>query len=191
MPLIKWTIAIISVTERRQDLTRIKGILDYQIGDKDDIEVLVDLGTGDVGKKRQRCLEEANGEYICFVDDDDLVAHDYIESIYPLLDGKVDYIGFQLQHYQDGEKSKPTYHSLEYEKWSEDDNGFYRNVSHLNPIRRELALQGRFEGAYAEDKTWAEQVHPKTQHYIDRPMYFYFFAPQYSLTIGDQNGNAS
>lgn len=189
MPLIKWTIAIISVPERKQDLTRIKGILEYQIGNRDDIEILVDVGTGDVGKKRQRCLEEANGEYINFVDDDDLVAHDYIESIYPLLDGEVDYIGFKLQHYDKGKKSKPTYHSLEYEKWFEDDNGYYRNVSHLNPIRREIALTGRFEGAYAEDKGWAEQVKPKTQHFIDRPMYFYFFSEDYSLTIGDQHGN--
>ena len=188
--MYKWTICVLTVPEREQDLTRIEGMLLHQIDNRNDIQLLIDKGTGDVGKKRQRCLEEAAGDYICFVDDDDLIAHDYIERIYELLDGEVDYIGFQLQHYRNGEKQKPTFHSLKYKEWSEDDNGWYRDVSHLNPIKTSIAREGVFEGAYGEDKAWAEQVNPKTEHYIDAPMYFYFFSDEHSLTAGDSNGNA-
>lgn len=178
-----WTIAILTIPERKTDLTRIRGILKYQIGSRDDIEVLIADQDWGIGKKRQWCLNNAAGKYICFVDDDDLVAHDYIDTIYPLLDG-VDYVGFQVQHYLNGHKSKPTYHSLKYDGWSDDAEGFYRDVSHLNPMLTEIARQGRFDRDYGEDKAWAEQVHPKTEHYIDRVMYGYFDAPKYSASRG-------
>lgn len=183
---MKWSICILTVPERNLEFNRIKGMLGYQIKDKD-VEILVNSKTGDVGTKRQWCLDNASGEYISFVDDDDLVAHDFIDSIYPLLDR--DYVGFQVQSYRDGEKNKPTYHSLRYDEWSEDEKGWYRNVSHLNPIRTELARDGVFEGEYGEDKRWADSVDPKTEHYINRPMYFYFYSDKHSLTR-QKHGNS-
>lgn len=182
---MKWTIAILTIPERKLDLGRIVGVLKRQITDQD-VEIIVADQDWRVGRKRQWCLDTANGEYFNFVDDDDLVAHDYIDSIYPLLDG-VDYIGFQMQLYWDGEKMKPTYHSLQHDRWWDDDSGYYRNVSHLNPIRTEIARQGRFDGAYPEDVNWARQVHPETEHYVDHPMYFYFFAPEHSKGQADGN----
>lgn len=176
-----WTIAILTIPGREQQLERIKGMLEYQIGNKQDIQILVanqdKLGIGD---KRQWCLDNAEGQYFNFVDDDDLVAADYINRIYPMLDGEVDYVGFQMQHYQDGKKSKPTYHSLRYDRWEDDEDGYYRNVSHLNPMKTEIARQGRFDRDYAEDYAWAQTVKPKTEHYINKPMYFYFFSTKYS-----------
>ena len=181
---MRWTIAILTIPERKLDLTRIKGMLQYQINNSQhvtDIELLINNKSGTVGEKRQWCLEHAKGDYINFVDDDDLVAHDYIEKIYPLLDG-VDYVGFMLQHYRNGEKMKPTYHSLEYDTWFEDEDGWYRGVSHLNPIKLEIAKQGAFSGEYGEDFRWAQLVHPKTSHYINEPMYFYFYSEKHSAT---------
>lgn len=61
------------------------------------------------------------------------------------MDG-TDYIGFQLQMYNKGVKDKPTYHNLKYTEWCENQIGYYRGVSHLNPIRRDIALKGKFEG---------------------------------------------
>lgn len=181
---MKWTIAVLTTPTRKEDLTRIRGIIDYQIGDKtNDIEVIVaaqhDLT---IGEKRQWCLDKARGDYFNFIDDDDIIAHDYVQTIFPLLNG-VDYIGFRLQHYQDGKKSKPTFHSLRYSEWSEDGSGYYRNVSHLNPIKTDIARQGTFAGNYAEDYNWSLQVKPVTEHFIDRPMYFYFFSPKYSEAL--------
>lgn len=177
---MKWSICILTVPERKTDLTRITGILNYQINGREDIELLINDRPGDIGEKRQWCLDNAHGEYINFVDDDDIVAHNYVEAIYPLLDG-VDYIGFMLQHYFNGAKSKPTYHSLEYTNWFEDDDGWYRGVSHLNPIRLEVAKQGSFDGTYGEDYRWAQMVQPKTAHFIDDQMYFYFYSEEYTI----------
>lgn len=181
--MIRWSICIITVPERKKDLTRLFAVLERQIGDLD-IELCVNYQDGSLGEKRQWCIDNTNGEYVSFVDDDDLVAPDFVQTIYPLLDG-VDYVGFQVQLYVDGAKQKPTYHSLRYNSWVEDESGFYRNVSHLNPIRREVALQARFDGGPGEDYRWALQVKPQAEHYIDRPMYFYFFANNYSLSKRD------
>lgn len=187
--MTKWTIAILTVPERSMDLERITGILERQIAGRTDIEMLIARQDWGIGEKRQWCLDIARGEYFCFVDDDDLVAHDYVDTIYPLLDG-VDYVGFRVQHYLNGRKSKPTFHSLRYDGWSEDVDGYRRNVSHLNPIRVEIARQGRFAGDYGEDYAWAQQVHPATEHYVDRPLYFYFDSPEHSASRGRINGNA-
>lgn len=173
---MKWSILTISAPERQNDLDRLCGLLEHQIGDLD-IEHVIVQGVGFLGDLRQQCIEKATGEYVNFIDDDDLVAHDYISTIYPLLDG-VDYIGHRLQLYVDGEKRRPTFHTIRYLGWSEDAKGYYRGVDIKNPIRRELAMQCRFEGAYGEDAKWARDIEatcrPQTEHFIDRPMYFYF-----------------
>lgn len=181
--MVKWTIAILTVEQRKPLFQRLLDVLKPQVGDRD-IEILIaDQEDWSVSDKRQWCLDEARGDYLCFCDDDDLVASDYVERIYPLLDG-VDYVGFRLQLYIDGMPQKPTFHSLRYPEWSDDAAGYYRNVSHLNPVRTEIARQGRFDGGYGEDKRWADQVHPVTEHYVDDVMYKYYFSPTSSLTYG-------
>jgi len=176
---VKWNIAILTIPERKAQLSTLLQILDHQRQDFDDIEVILADQPGGIGEKRQWCLDKAQGEYFNFIDDDDMVAHNYISAIYPLLDG-VDYVGFRLQHFLNGIRSRPTFHSLEHTRWWEDADGYYRNVTHLNPIKTEIARQGRFDKDYAEDLAWSEMVFPKTQHYIDRPMYFYFDRPEFS-----------
>lgn len=180
---MKWTIAVLTVPERRAEFACLAKTLWPQLIGYDDVQWLVAEGPESVAEKRQWCLDNARGEYLCFIDDDDMVPGNYVDTIYPLLDG-VDYIGFQLQLYIDGIRQKPTFHSLRYAEWSDDAHGYYRNVSHLNPIRTEIARQGRFDGGYGEDKRWADQVAPKTEHYIDQIMYHYFFSPGNSLTYG-------
>lgn len=178
---MKWSICIVTVPQRKVEFNRIKGMLEYQIGDRD-VEIIVDDSDEKLGQKRQNCIDRAHGDYVNFVDDDDLVAHDYVKTIYPLLDG-VDYVGFQVQLYESGKKMKPTYHSLKYKQWGEDSYGWYRNVSHLNPIKKEIALASRFSGGIGEDFRWAQGLEPKTEHYIDRPMYFYFHSLDHSLAV--------
>jgi hypothetical protein len=179
-PRIKWTIAVLTVPERALDLIRIKAILHHQINGNPEIEVMFAPQEGwTLGQKRQWCLDNAQGEYFNFIDDDDLIAHDYIDTIWPLLDG-IDYVGFRMQHFSYGVKSKPTYHSLRYDTWYDDADGFYRNVSHLNPMAIHIARQGRFAGYYGEDFRWSQDVRPQTEHYIDKCMYMYMDAPKYS-----------
>lgn len=182
----KWTIAILTVHRRYGLFVGLRRGLKAQIGDRD-IEILVaDQEDWSVSRKRQWCLDNAEGEYFCFIDDDDLIADNYVDAIYPLLDG-VDYIGFQLQYYHSGIPWKPTYHSLQngVHTIHADEHAFYRGVSHLNPMRTEIARQGTYDGGYGEDNRWCAQVHPETEHYIDAVMYHYYFSPATSLTAGD------
>lgn len=185
----RWAILIASSLERHPLLEDLLDDLHEQTRPYKDVNViaLTDDCKMPLDQKRNLLVSMANAEYISFIDDDDRVASDYVSTIYPLLDG-ANYVGFQLQHYHKGEPSKPTYHSLQYENWSEDEKGYYRNISHLNPIRTRIAERFSFIGNYGEDFSWAQQVAKsglvKTEHYIPRVMYHYYFNPDKSLTIG-------
>jgi hypothetical protein len=131
-----------------------------------------------LGQNREIMRQDSNADWIAFCDDDDLLAEDYYETILPLLDG-VDYIGHRIQIYLDGKLDRPTYHSLKYPGWTTQDGAHYRDISHVNPMRRELALLCPMEGGVAEDFRWAAAMRAtgkvKTEHYIDRAMYYYYF----------------
>ncbi len=48
------------------------------------VEILFDAtpqGKITIGEKRQRLIERARMDYVVFIDDDDWVSHDYIESV--------------------------------------------------------------------------------------------------------------
>lgn len=68
-------------------------------------------------------------------------------------------------------------HSLRHGGWDQALNQV-RDLSHLNPLRRELALLGSFAGAgFAEDIAWAAQLRAtgqvRTETFIAEPMYYY------------------
>ena len=176
---MKWSILILTQPSRAESLKRLMRYLEPQAKGKSDMEIVVrDYEPALlIGGNRQRMREEAAGEYSSFVDDDDLVAPDYVSRILPLLDG-VDYIGWELQCFIDGHALVPTYHSLRFGGWHEDGKGYYRDLSHVNPIRRELALMMPMSGAWGEDKRWADGLREKgvvkTEHYIDAVMYYYY-----------------
>lgn len=137
---------------------------------------------------RQALVKEARGDYVCFIDDDDMVPTYYVAEILKATQNNPDYVGWRMQLYMNGEKVKPTFHSLKYDRWDEDENGYYRNISHLNPIKRELALKENFivpEGI-PEDYDWAKRMvqHVKTEQYIDRVMYHYYPSAEDSLWRG-------
>jgi hypothetical protein len=77
----KLSILICSLNRRKKYLKRLVDILRSQANR--DIEVLCDIDNGEVsiGSKRQKLLNSAVGDYVCFVDDDDLVSEDYVDLI--------------------------------------------------------------------------------------------------------------
>lgn len=183
----KWTILIATLGQREERFKRLLDVLLPQVEKyKGDVRVLAywDNGESRLDLIRQKLVEAATGDYISFIDDDDLVPEYYCDEIYKRLDG-VDYIGWRMQLYHNGEKMKPTFHSLKYADWSEDDQGWYRNISHLNPIKRKLALKASFEveGDNPEDQAWVNRVAPfvKTEHYISKVMYEYLHTTSDSL----------
>lgn len=184
---VKWSICIATVPPRAGVFDELMSVLMPQVDKyKGQIEVLVFFNNFEysLGYLRQAMLEEAKGEYINHIDDDDMIPKDYCDTIFPLLDG-VDYIGHQVKLIDLGKEKPPVYHSLKYPDWSQDDAGYYRGVTHLNPTRTVLARQSHFPENFniGEDAEWARGMigKCKTEHYIDKVMYTYWHAGDNSV----------
>jgi len=96
-----------------------------------------------------------------------------------------DVIGIHLLHYEDYILKGLTYHSLDYTTWWQETNAlyptltnYYRNPNHINPVKRELALQIRFPlQSMGEDKDYSMRLLPllKTEVWIPEPIYCYLY----------------
>lgn len=159
------------------------------------VTALYNNGERPLGAVRQDLIEYSQASYVSFVDDDDRLPRYHVDRVMnAILDyngesgTQVDYVGWRMQCYLDGQALKPTYHSLRYSGWFDDDNAYYRDVSHLNPIRRELALRADFRrGTPPEDVSWVDQMRPhvKTEVYLDDVMYHYHSSASDSTWRGD------
>lgn len=174
---MKWSILVLTIPQRQAMLERLLNVLQPQICDGLELLIRKSDRALPVGENREFLRTEARGEYISFVDDDDLVSPHYVSRILPLLDG-VDYIGFNLEQRMDGAFACIEQHSLQHGKvWQNWTGGRFRDISHLNPMRRELALQAPMSGWPGEDNRWADDIRTlgivKTEHYIDETLYYY------------------
>lgn len=141
-------------------------------------------GSPTLPKIRQRMIETTEAEYVSFVDDDDLVSAEYVAEVMAALDQRPDYVGFQVQCYSDGKPTAVAYHSLAYRRWRNLPGRYERDISHVNPIRRTLALRADFSltrAGRAEDRAWADQLRRarvlRTEVVIPRILYHYLYAP--------------
>jgi len=171
-----WTILIPTIGRRAAKFRRLAIELLAQAEPRlGDVRVLAYYNNGErpLAHVRQALLQGADSTYVSFVDDDDWVPNDYVGQVRAAIlghatqarvdwriqqysDGLPDYVAWRMQHYSDGVPSKPTYHSLTYGGWHDDQLGYYRDISHLNPIRRDLALQVDFRDCDPpEDVSWA------------------------------------
>ena len=181
MEAVKWEIIIMSLNGRGQFLNQLLGQLSKQIEGIAEVIITVRYDGGPanaIGDRREIVRRESTAEYINFVDDDDLVSPNYVSRILPLLDG-VDYVGFDLATFIDKESLGVTSHSLEYSGWKElltnKPPTYLRDISHLNPMRRELALQVPMSGGFGEDRRWADGMRGrvKTEHFVREQLYYY------------------
>lgn len=174
---MKLSILIASLGRRHTQLQALLDILMPQVNrHKGNIEVIVYQNNGglSIGEYRQTLLREARGQYVCFIDDDDSIPKFYCKKIMDNL-GK-DYVGFKVKLTNNEIERPPVYHSIRYPGWFQDEHGYYRGVTHLNPIKRSIALKGTFHtNGSGEDENWAREVRPyvKTENFIDSFMYFY------------------
>lgn len=184
----KLSILIPSLNRRKHYLDRLMGILDPQTNHEVEILINVDDGEKSIGTKRNELLMQATGDYVAFVDDDDIVEPYYVEEILKAVETGPDVVGIHLLHVEDGTLRGLTYHSLKYTHWWDEVNNeqphlrnYYRNPNHLNPIKREYALQVGFpEINFGEDKDYSYNIlkYLKTEMYIDKPVYHYLVRTQ-------------
>lgn len=181
-----WQILILTKPSRKDFLKQLLSLLEPQIDvlglrKFDQVDILIHEDNWQeppfmgVGGKREVVKQKATGDYINWFDDDDLPAKDYISSVLPLLDG-VDYIGWESEVYIDKRKQRRDFHTISVPGWWDEPDAYHRDISHLNPVRRDLAMQKSFSGPVGEDHRWADAMRPliKTEHYLDKIMYYYF-----------------
>jgi glycosyltransferase involved in cell wall biosynthesis len=131
-----------------------------------------------VGQKRNNLLQLAQGDYVCFVDDDDMVAPDYVSKILPQLDGVTDVVCFIASLSWNGKRLNLAYFSKDYEHDADLPDRYLRLPHHLMIVRRPLALQTLFKDiSLREDADYAHRLKPllKTQKLINSVLYHYAF----------------
>ena len=156
----------------------------YQIGygkhDVVDIYPYLNKGEHSKGHYRNELLSWAKGEYVCFVDADDRVSDDYIETLLEGIKTKPDCISLRGEITVDGGPIEIFEHSLKYTCWKTTDNKikYERNPNHLNCIKSEIAKQIKFpEINHGEDHKWSDLLFNtgllKNEYYTDKILYYY------------------
>jgi hypothetical protein len=180
---IKLSILIPTLENRKHFLDRLMECLNKQ--DLTDVEILTELDNGEksIGEKRNILLDRATGDYIAFVDDDDLVSEKYVELVLKAIEKKPDVVGMHLLMTVDGQREERTYHSLKYRTWYNENDPdrpgkqrYFRNPNHLNPVKREYAVKTRFPSInMCEDRDYSARILPylQTEEYIEEPIYYY------------------
>lgn len=184
---VKWSILICTLENRALTFERLYKKLQDQINKlnlSDSVEIVFfkDNREHSVGYKRNKLLENSHGEYICFVDDDDDVSDDYIKIIYEKLLKNPDCVSLVGIITVCGTNPRKFIHSIKYDSWFEKNTTYYRCPNHLNPIRRDIAIQFKFpEKNFQEDLDWSMQIARsgllKYEEEITKPYYFYLFDP--------------
>jgi glycosyltransferase involved in cell wall biosynthesis len=148
--------------------------------------VLPDDGESSIGAKRNILLEGATGDYVAFIDDDDMISKDYIEKVLAALEGNPDCASLDgYAYWRDGSK-RLFRHSIEYTSWYTSEGVDYRMPNHVNAVRREYALRVRFpEINHAEDHQYSKdlQQYLKTEGKIEGVIYHYYQSTEFPKAL--------
>jgi len=149
----------------------------------DRIEILVEIDGGQItiGEKRNLLLKKAAGDYIAFIDDDDMVAKDYVTRILEALKAKPDCCSLEGRLLRLNQ-TFTFFHSIIYDSWFEKNGIYYRTPNHLNTVKRELALHVGFpEKNHGEDMSYSERLQPflLSETFIKGILYYYIKDPSW------------
>ena len=185
------SVLVLSLTSRlREGLAPLFETLESQckICGKDRVRLLAltDNRTLKVGEKRNMLLQLAQTTHVAFVDDDDAVAEDYIESILKMLDENpsADCVvfnawvtGYETVGIGRASGSLCRY-GVELSNKNLENGDFERLPNHLMVFNTKLARSVPFIPVNrGEDDMWANAIHSRirNQQRIDKILYFYKF----------------
>lgn len=177
------SILIPSVPERMEYLNKLMMELNQQVQSKEvEILVLLENKKRTIGEKRNILIEQAKGDYVVFIDDDDRVASNYIENLCTVITSSpgVDCIVFDILVTFNEQFSKVCKYGKEFE-YGEDDNYYYRKPNHLMCYSKKIASSHKFLNiSYGEDDEWGERVSKDIVNQIRVPsiLYYYDYVPK-------------
>lgn len=181
----KLSILICSLQRRKLFLDRLMQCIQPQLAGNDGVEMLTEIDNGEIsiGAKRNALLQKATGDYVAFVDDDDLVADDYVSSILSAIESSPDVIGFPILVSTDGTYVEYGFISSVFHSWFDLPDpfksgrlSFFACANHITPVRRDLALRVGFPSRQKkEDLSFSFRLreHLSSEVYLDAPMYYY------------------
>lgn len=187
---MKLSILICSVdkVERQENLNKLIHELNHQICSnyaEEIVEVLIEKDNGEmsVGGKRNILIEQAQGEYICFVDDDDSISKNYLNIILQNL--TKDILLFKIEHLINGVKSEYIQPSLYIDYLKTQEVIFCTNHLHLCPHKKSISKLVKFkELNFSEDIDYSQRMIPFISSYdlINEALYIYNDNIEKSLT---------
>lgn len=186
-----WTILVPTIPQREHLFLRLLDCLLPQLDEHDGrVRVMAWRNAGEprLAEIRDRMIAAAGTEYVSFVDDDDLVPEYHVAEVVRAIESRPDHVGFRLEFSTldgDGKTGHEVVeHSLRWSRWGRSSEGvLYRDFTHVDPVRTELARQGLFANARprrAEDRVWVKQVRPylSSEVFVDKVMYHYLWSAE-------------
>lgn len=181
--MIVLSILIPTMPKRLGLLKRLLNVLNPQVTDEVEILTYSDDGRVTTGRKRNDLIKQAKGQYVVFVDDDDMVSDTYVSDILKAATKNPDCITFRGWMTTDNRSKTEFRLSINYpyaEGWYEGKMIYFRYPNHITPIKREIALQVPFPNvSMGEDYAWATEIHKRkllnTEVHIRKELYFYLY----------------
>ena len=167
-------------------------VIENNLLDKVQILSLCDTKEISVGEKRNILLNKSIGRYVCFIDDDDLIATDYLIKIISAISSNSDVITFCGEYIENGQTTPFSISTIHRGNYNHP-NLFHRLPNHLCPVKREIAVSCLFtDKNYGEDSDYAERInqHIKNEFHIQDKLYFYMYDSTNSQTKPNNNLNA-
>lgn len=183
-------ICSVDTEERQAKLKKLISELNRQISKnfaEEVIEIIIDTDNMDksVGKKRNDLIEKAQGEFICFIDDDDFISENYLSTILYHLNSGIDILLIAIEHIENGVNKPKIIPSLYIDNLNTGEAVFKTNHFHLCPHKKSIARNVLFEWVnFAEDMLYSQKMVKHINNYflISEPIYIYFDNLQKSLT---------
>lgn len=180
------SILIPVINEDRHLLPRLLTELNRQI--IEGVEIIIDEREPPVttGQKRNDLIEKAIGEYVVFVDADDLILDGYISGILNAAASEPDCITFRGYMCTDGQRRENFVLRLG-ERYESRGGVYYRWPNHITPIKRTIAQSIKFPHiTKGEDYAWSKAIADnkliKSEVFIDKDLYFYDFRTPRQVT---------
>lgn len=182
------SILVATVPSRRRTLlARLLAVLEPQI--VPGVEVLVHRSeTKKMGTKFDELYQAASGRLSVQVDDDDLVADDYVDQILAVSSGH-DFVGYQVQVTVDGEPWSKTIYEIDPRRASVllpyHPSDLVRHVTPKCPVETVRARQHHFGSYFGADYYWTTALvadgYPFRPVFIPKVLYHYDCWPKLSL----------
>jgi glycosyltransferase involved in cell wall biosynthesis len=174
------TILIPTIPGREQFMDRIMRQVTNQLAFWPEAEICWSIGSPcvSIGMRRNELMARAKGDYICFIDDDDRIADNYLELVMAGIATNPDCCSLNGIITTNGVDPKVFKHSIQYGSMYEQDGIYYRPPNHINTVRSSIAKQMVFpDWQRSEDSNYCFQLRDsgllKTEHVIEETLYYY------------------